>query len=420
MDKNETQAYIDITPHRSLMVKVGQTGYSLQEALSELIDNSIDARLENSKLKIELKLTEDSILIKDNGTGMSEEEAMSSIRLGFSDKKEKLGEFGLGLKTASTFLGKKFTIITTRQGNKDEYVLTFDEDEWLEKGEWHKYPFKIHHDTPSENCGTTIIIESLKVKLDDRVLQKLKMELSERFAPFIKNNEIVVTINGEEIVPNELQLLGEKNFFEINKGECKVKGWWSYKLRGLNKDLFGFNTFRRGRLVTVYDKIGLNPNQDVKQIIGEVEIFGVKVTHDKRAWQKDDNYKQIENELRIYFKDYEPRLKKLLSGYPASSGLIEGTVKRLNMFIGQDIEAEMIKVARGDILVTEMTRPQFILAIRRAGAIVTDLGGTLSHAAIVAREFDIPAVIGTQNATKILKDGQKVIVDGNNGIVYEV
>ena len=66
-----------------------------------------------------------------------------------------------------------------------------------------------------------------------------------------------------------------------------------------------------------------------------------------------------------------------------------------------------------------MTRPHFLLAIRRAGGIVTDLGGNLCHAAIVAREFNIPAVVGTQTATALLRDGQKVILDGNEGYIYE-
>ena len=79
----------------------------------------------------------------------------------------------------------------------------------------------------------------------------------------------------------------------------------------------------------------------------------------------------------------------------------------------------MNKVKRGDIIVTEMTRPHFLLAIRRSGGIVTDLGGTLCHAAIVAREFNIPAIVGTKQATQVLKDGQRIIIDANEGNIYE-
>jgi len=84
-----------------------------------------------------------------------------------------------------------------------------------------------------------------------------------------------------------------------------------------------------------------------------------------------------------------------------------------------DMAKEMARIERGDIIVTEMTRPHFLLGIRRAGGIITDLGGNLCHAAIVAREFNIPAVVGTQTATSTLRDGQKIILDGNGGYIYE-
>jgi phosphohistidine swiveling domain-containing protein len=71
----------------------------------------------------------------------------------------------------------------------------------------------------------------------------------------------------------------------------------------------------------------------------------------------------------------------------------------------------------GDILVAGMTRPEFLPLMEKAGAIVTDAGGILSHAAITARELKKPCVIGTQVATKMLKDGDMVEVDADNGIV---
>jgi len=71
----------------------------------------------------------------------------------------------------------------------------------------------------------------------------------------------------------------------------------------------------------------------------------------------------------------------------------------------------------GDILVTGMTRPEFLQLMQKAAAFVTDAGGTLCHAAIVARELKKPCIIGTEVATKVLKDGMIVEVDANTGIV---
>jgi pyruvate,water dikinase len=102
----------------------------------------------------------------------------------------------------------------------------------------------------------------------------------------------------------------------------------------------------------------------------------------------------------------------LLSGAPASPGLASGPVKIVP-------EASQIdKVKTGDILVAEMTTPDFVPAMKRAVAIVTNRGGRTAHAAIVSRELGIPCVVGTEGATTTLKDGQVITVDGSHGKVY--
>ncbi len=75
---------------------------------------------------------------------------------------------------------------------------------------------------------------------------------------------------------------------------------------------------------------------------------------------------------------------------------------------------------KGDILVTGMTRPDFTQYISKASAIVTDAGGVLSHAAIIARELKKPCIIGTRNATKMIRDNDYIEVDANRGIVSKV
>lgn len=78
---------------------------------------------------------------------------------------------------------------------------------------------------------------------------------------------------------------------------------------------------------------------------------------------------------------------------------------------------DLPKVKKGDIIIAVTTHPDFVAAMRRAAAIVTDEGGITSHAAIVSREFGIPCVVGTKLATKLLKDGDVVEVDANKGEV---
>lgn len=100
-----------------------------------------------------------------------------------------------------------------------------------------------------------------------------------------------------------------------------------------------------------------------------------------------------------------------LRGQPAYSGSVTGRVKIVNTI------PEMAKMHPGNILVSHMTNPGIVPAMKQAGAIVTDLGGITCHAAIVARELKKPCIIGTKVATKVLKDGDMVEVDADKGIV---
>ena len=102
----------------------------------------------------------------------------------------------------------------------------------------------------------------------------------------------------------------------------------------------------------------------------------------------------------------------ILTGSPASPGIGTGNVKVLKS------AKEIAKVEKGDVLVAPMTSPDFVPAMRKAQAIVTDAGGATSHAAIVSRELGIPCVVGTKEATRILKDGMVVTVDGQKGQVF--
>ncbi len=103
-----------------------------------------------------------------------------------------------------------------------------------------------------------------------------------------------------------------------------------------------------------------------------------------------------------------------IKGNCAQAGSATGTVKIINAV------ADLSKMKKGDILVSRMTDPQIISALKMASAIVTDMGGITCHAAIVSRELGIPCVIGTKIATKVLKDGDRVGVDANNGIIKKL
>nr|HDO80171.1 phosphoenolpyruvate synthase [Candidatus Bathyarchaeota archaeon] len=102
----------------------------------------------------------------------------------------------------------------------------------------------------------------------------------------------------------------------------------------------------------------------------------------------------------------------LVRGLPVSPGLGAGKVKVI--LDAKDID----KVKEGDILVTKMTTPDWVPAMKKAAAIVTDEGGYTCHAAIVSRELGVPCIVGTGNATEVLANVEEVTVDGGKGLVY--
>ncbi len=128
---------IDITPHFSLLPKTGQVGYSIEEAVAELVDNSIDAR-QGDTVDVAIMLggigddkASQFLDVEDNGTGMTPEQAKNAVILGLSNKKaEDIGEFGMGMKTACTFIGGRFVVETATEDDEDATLIVYDEEEF--------------------------------------------------------------------------------------------------------------------------------------------------------------------------------------------------------------------------------------------------------------------------------------------------
>ncbi|MFZ4631931.1 MAG: PEP/pyruvate-binding domain-containing protein [Patescibacteria group bacterium] len=125
------------------------------------------------------------------------------------------------------------------------------------------------------------------------------------------------------------------------------------------------------------------------------------------------------NEVRGFFHDHGLEIEKYdignnpdeIKGVVAQKGVVTGIVKLV--FVAADLS----KVKKGDIIISPMTRPEFLSTMKLSLAFVTDEGGITCHAAIVAREMGKPCIIGTKIATQILKDGDEIQVDADNGVV---
>lgn len=122
----------------------------------------------------------------------------------------------------------------------------------------------------------------------------------------------------------------------------------------------------------------------------------------------DTSQKKIDNQSQI-----NANAEVFLSGEAASPGTASGIAIIIHS------PKEINRVQKGQVLITEMTTPDFVPAMKKVNAIITDRGGQTSHAAIVSRELSVPCVVGTDKATKLIKEGDIVTVDGATGKIYQ-
>jgi len=280
---------INITPDKSLYSKLGQTGYTIGESIAELVDNAIDARYDNKQLNIYINLDvkNQKIIIEDDGEGMDKEKAKKCLVLGHSRKKNQLGEFGLGLKTAAESLGNYFSIMTSQKGSDEEYFLEFDNEEWTkdEKKQWADFEMHVKKGINKNKSGTKVIIDKLRIKVYPNLITKLKEQLSERFTPYIDNGEIKIKINTSWVeikIPEIIDDSREKLEITLSNGE-KIYGWYGILKVGSQKES-GFNLYRYSRLIRAHEKLGYQYHPSKMWVTGELNLDPIPVTHNKREF----------------------------------------------------------------------------------------------------------------------------------------
>jgi len=137
------------------------------------------------------------------------------------------------------------------------------------------------------------------------------------------------------------------------------------------------------------------------------EAFGLLMLNGKISIYASDEVNKLEDNHKLEGINE-------VKGMIANRGKVKGTAR---IIIRSN---EFYKVLKGDILITKMTTPEFMVVLEKCVGIVTDIGGITSHASIVSRELGIPAVIGTEIATKIFKDGDLIELDADRGVVRKL
>ena len=150
-----------------------------------------------------------------------------------------------------------------------------------------------------------------------------------------------------------------------------------------------------------------NPLPSIEDLKARQEGCGFIITHGQSYFISEVEVRSIEDTW------FSGASGDSVQGKSAFSGKVTGRCRVILNFKGADIE-------EGDILVTGMTDPNFVPLMKKAGAIVTDGGGMLSHAAIVSRELKVPCIVGTKLATKMFRDGDVVEVDAERGVARKI
>ena len=264
-----------------------------------------------------------------------------------------------------------------------------------------------------------ILFDYASLIVDEKYLQKKAKELIKKPPKFLdykilkkKKQQI---IKKYKIVPlycyylnilENLFYLMDKKKEVLTQGHVAINFLHQEAAKRLNLNL---NTIRWFFWRDVKDALINKKKLDKKLALSRKKSCLVKFSNGKGSFMPSREIKKLISDIK---KD-EAIAKKLktIKGIPVSPGKVKGKICYLKS------ARENNKIKKGEILLVGNTTPDFMPAIHKAKAIITNEGGVTCHAAIVSRELKIPCIVGTKIATKVLKDGQLVEVDANKGLV---
>ncbi|MFH0769648.1 MAG: phosphoenolpyruvate synthase [Chloroflexota bacterium] len=316
----------------------------------------------------------------------------------------------------ASFAGQQRTFLNV-QGDKEVVIAV--QDCWASLFEARAIFYRVQQNYDHFKVGIAVPVQRMVQSEAAGVMFTLEPETSDRSKITI---EAVLGL-GEMIVSGDVT----PDTYIVSKDALKITS------KKIAKQEWKLIKSDKGKGEEANIKVTLTPEEQAQQKISDADIITLakigKRLEDHYQFPQDIEWAKEKNQLFIVQTRPVTNIEAvgkaaavvraeitapvLLSGAPASPGIASGPVRLVT-------DASQInKVKDGDILVAEMTTPDFVPAMKRAAAIVTDRGGRTAHAAIVSRELGIPCVVGTEKATATLEDGQVITVDGTSGKVYD-
>jgi len=312
MEKNNK---IDIRPGMRMLGVLKYLDYTPWHALAEYIDNTIQSFKDDKdeiqkvegknfilKIEVEFNDYEKSIKIIDNAGGIHRNQFERAFKTAECPiDKNGLCEFGMGMKSASCWFANKWKVVTESIDDEKKYEVDFDMEKIIGEGVENISPVEIK--SPRYSHGTIIYLQDVHNFPMTRTLGKIKDHLSSIYRKFIKEREIQLFINGEELKYEEPKISVAKNYKEkdgdlkiwrkdisIDLGDIKIEGFAGLMEVGQLKKS-GFALLRRGRLIQGSGDEGYRPkiifgtsnSFTFQRLFGELNIIGAEVTHTKNS-----------------------------------------------------------------------------------------------------------------------------------------
>jgi hypothetical protein len=287
--------FVDITPHVSLLGKVGQSGHSVSDAIAELVDNALDARLPRQPVAVEIELDVrgQAVRIFDDGRGMTGSELARALVLAESSKAgTAIGRFGLGLKTACTSLGQQFEITSAVDDGHYAHVASYDEDSFIADGRWR---LPIRRERKSWAHGTLVEIQS--DRLYAALPSGLHKNLGWTFRHFLLDKVLRLSLEGEPVQAAQYAVDPDSVMpLEGRVAGRVVKGWVGLLQQSSQRGWYGFALIRHRRVVRQHEKLGFQAHPQTARVVGELHLDGFDTNNLKTDFIREtETWRELES-----------------------------------------------------------------------------------------------------------------------------
>lgn len=346
---------VNITPDKSLISKLGRTGYRTEQAVAELIDNSIDARLDGKeKVEVTLDFQMGRITVSDDGCGMSAKALADAFTIAKETGKAGLGRFGMGMKSACSSLGKTFTVTTTEAGSVAELTARYDEDEWLDDDSrgWENFAIA-ENETNKKSHGTTVVVSNLRVPLYPNQAPNFRKRFGIRYGPHIENGQVEITVNTRACEPARQELReGTRREIAMDLPSGKnISGWVGALDKRSVKGDYGIHLYWNGRLIKSHAKFGIRNHPEVAGVVGTLSMDHVPVNFHKTGFMEES---PLYAEAEEWFKK-SPALADALKACARRNGgggagiqdVFTGSAKQVETRVGISRAESFMRNAKG-------------------------------------------------------------------------